>query len=517
MPFEVSTALRTWLTSHGLGGYLQVYDAEHHPRALAIATKIHPGTVTNDMLRTALRLQRGGDYDIEAPPQHILDKYFGEYSLSAKAHRTHGGPDVLFGDLAHFFLEYICLHLNPHSMPKKRAGLIILAYEGKKIDWGCITGDGIRAALASFKSGKRLLPVLAQYTTVLYPPGPQPARQQLALPPPPAKTQRRQVTHEEWTEDDDPTDSSTQVGDNITLRGQTQVIAPTNIFPLDTTSITTPRSGHQKRGRENVKTPPTTSSKRRHTEQEAPPQPALTQAVAVAADMTLATVPTQQEKGQSSQISEKDVFALRDMPAEAFELAALLQHGTTYELIDFLARLQVAAAARMATEHAERQVIERALDNEPASDDEPKLQRVGRKRALKKRRTRIELPELNTALVDTYKELDYATRAAKDMAANIKIARQQAKRATDLWHNSELQRAELEQQLTLAQTAPSTARLSCSTDATTQTETHPTDPVTPVPRLLSTATQTDPEDTLRIQQLEEEVASYKAITDKSKE
>ena len=337
------------------------------------------------------------------------------------------------------------------------------------------------------------------------------------FPPPPAKTQRRQVTHEEWTEDDDPTDSSTQVGDNITLRGQTQVIAPTNIFPLDTTSITTPRSGHQKRGRENVKTPPTTSSKRRHTEQEAPPQPALTQAVAVAADMTLATVPTQQEKGQSSQISEKDVFALRDMPAEAFELAALLQHGTAYELIDFLARLQVAAAARMATEHAERQVIERALDNEPASDDEPKLQRVGRKRALKKRRTRIELPELNTALVDTYKELDYATRAAKDMAANIKIARQQAKRATDLWHNSEQQRAELEQQLTLAQTAPSTARLSCSTDATTQTETHPTDPVTTVSRLLSTATQTDPEDTLRIQQLEEEVASYKAIADKAKE
>jgi hypothetical protein len=147
MPFEVSTALRTWLTSHGLGGYLHVYDAEHHPRALAIATKIHPGTVTNDMLRTALRLQRGGDYDIEAPPQHILDKYFGEYSLSAKAHRMHGGQDVLFGDLAHFFLEYICLHLNPHSMPKKRAGLIILAYEGKKIVWGCITGDDIRLPL----------------------------------------------------------------------------------------------------------------------------------------------------------------------------------------------------------------------------------------------------------------------------------------------------------------------------------------------------------------------------------
>mgnify|MGYP000571319849 CR=1 FL=1 len=56
-----------------------------------------------------------------------------------------------------------------------------------------------------------------------------------------------------------------------------------------------------------------------------------------------------------------------------------------YELIDFLAHLQVPAASRMAQEHAEQEVIERALDNEPASDDEPKLRKAGRKRATKKR------------------------------------------------------------------------------------------------------------------------------------
>ena len=357
MPFEVSTEFRSWLTSHSFKGYLQLYHADAHPRALAIAGKIHPGTVTNDMIRAAHRLQRGGEYDIDAPPQHILEKYFGEYSLSAKAHRTHGGPNQLFGDLAHFFLEYVCIHQNPHSMPKKRAGLIILAYEGRKIDWGCITGDGIRAALASFKTGKRLLPVLAQYTVVLYPPGPQPARQQLTLPAPPVQTKRRQVAHEEWTEDDDPTDSSTQVGDNITLRGNIQEIVPTNTSPLDTTSstpITTPRfgGGQQKRGRENTKSPNPITPKRRQA--DATPQPAFVQAVAATPETTLAIVPSHQEKGQSSQIAETDVFALRDMPAESFELGALLQHGTTYELIDFLARLQVAAADRMAQEHAEQ-------------------------------------------------------------------------------------------------------------------------------------------------------------------
>ena len=144
----------------------------------------------------------------------------------------------------------------------------------------------------------------------------------------------------------------------------------------------------------------------------------------VASVTTLAIGPGHHEKGQTSRITEAEVFTLRDMPAESFELGALLRHGTTYELIDFPARLQVAAAARMAQEHAELQVIERALYNELASDDELKLQRVCKKRGLKKRRTRIELPELKTALVETYKELDYTTRAAKDMAENIKIARQ---------------------------------------------------------------------------------------------
>ena len=93
----------------------------------------------------------------------------------------------------------------------------------------------------------------------------------------------------------------------------------------------------------------------------------------------------------------------------------------------------------MAQEHAKQQVIVRTLDNDRALEDEPKLQKVGRKRAIKKPRTRIELPKLNTTLVKTYRELDHTTRAAKDMATNIKIAHQQAKTAIELRQNSESQ------------------------------------------------------------------------------
>ena len=70
------------------------------------------------------------------------------------------------------------------------------------------------------------------------------------------------------------------------------------------------------------------------------------------------------ERGRQSRFSEDEVLTFRDLPAEVFELGAILQHDKTYELIDFFARLLVVATSRMAQEHAEQQVIERALDNE---------------------------------------------------------------------------------------------------------------------------------------------------------
>ena len=64
----------------------------------------------------------------------------------------------------------------------------------------------------------------------------------------------------------------------------------------------------------------------------------------------------QQDKiqhGQTTQISEDEVLGYKDLPAKAYELSALLHLGTTFELVNFLAHAQVAAAARMDEEHAE--------------------------------------------------------------------------------------------------------------------------------------------------------------------
>ena len=80
---------------------------------------------------------------------------------------------------------------------------------------------------------------------------------------------------------------------------------------------------------------------------------------------------------------------------EAYEFSALLRLGTTFELMDFLARAQVAAATRMVEEHAKSKMIQRALIGELEPKDDRALQKIDRKKQAK-----------NTALQRmTFKEL----------------------------------------------------------------------------------------------------------------
>ena len=90
MPLAASPETRAWLQERGLGGYLKVIDTPAHPDAPAVARRIHPDTITNNVIRVALDLQRGGDHDVEIPPTTTLKEYFGEYSVSGKSYRTYG-------------------------------------------------------------------------------------------------------------------------------------------------------------------------------------------------------------------------------------------------------------------------------------------------------------------------------------------------------------------------------------------------------------------------------------------
>ena len=113
---------------------LKIVGAPVHLDAQAVARRISPDTITNNVLRAALDLQQGGEHDVKIPPATTLKEYFGEYSASGKAYRTYGGPNKAFGEIARILMEYAFMHKNPTSMPQNKATIIISAYEGNRID-----------------------------------------------------------------------------------------------------------------------------------------------------------------------------------------------------------------------------------------------------------------------------------------------------------------------------------------------------------------------------------------------
>ena len=65
----------------------------------------------------------------------------------------------------------------------------------------------------------------------------------------------------------------------------------------------------------------------------------------IVSQSTLAIVPVEAslhqgkiEHGQTTQISEDEVLGYKDLPAEAYEFSVLLRLGTSFELVDYLAR-----------------------------------------------------------------------------------------------------------------------------------------------------------------------------------
>ena len=69
-------------------------------------------------------------------------------------------------------------------------------------------------------------------------------------------------------------------------------------------------------------------------------------------------------------ITEKsEVLHYPDIPDTAHEFGVLLQFGTTYELMEFLATHQIKVFQRMAEEHAEQQMNECALTQTAESKD----------------------------------------------------------------------------------------------------------------------------------------------------
>ena len=81
--------------------------------------------------------------------------------------------------------------------------------------------------------------------------------------------------------------------------------------------------------------------------------------------------------------SQEDVaftcdMAYPEIPDVATEFAARLQFSTTFEVMEFLAEQQIKLSQRLAKQHEEMQMIQRALVGTTEREDEHTLDKIGR-------------------------------------------------------------------------------------------------------------------------------------------
>ena len=113
---------------------MQVVDAEPHPHVAEIMQQIDVAKVTTKKVRRCLNLKTVGFDSMEKLKPEVLRSYFGEYSPSAKAYKTHGGRDEVFQEVAKFMFEVAFVSPRFYGMPKQREGFIVSTYEGEIFD-----------------------------------------------------------------------------------------------------------------------------------------------------------------------------------------------------------------------------------------------------------------------------------------------------------------------------------------------------------------------------------------------
>ena len=131
---------------------------------------------------------------------------------------------------------------------------------------------------------------------------------------------------------------------------------------------------------------------------------------------------TKVQKGQSSITTVREVVGFADIPPIAHELAAILQFGTSYELVEWLARRLQEVSERMAQEHRDQIMIQKSLIGIVEPQEQQEVDRIGRQRNAKNKGEAIQMPPLHEALVEVHREYEKASRAAKDMADLYKKA-----------------------------------------------------------------------------------------------
>ena len=118
----------------------------------------------------------------------------------------------------------------------------------------------------------------------------------------------------------------------------------------------------------------------------------------------------------------QEAFGFSNIPAATHELATMLQFGTSYELVEWLAKRLQEVSERMVQEHWDQIMIQKSLCGAVEPNEQAEVDRIGRQRNAKNKGEAIQIPPLHEALVEVHREYEKASRAAKDMAELYKRA-----------------------------------------------------------------------------------------------
>ena len=467
MPIPVSDELREWLHSRNLQGFIKVAEADPHPQAEEVVQELDITKITTKKVRNALQMPRGGFDAVKKPSSEALRSYFGEYSPSAKAYQTYGGRDEFFHEVARFLLEVGFVSPRFYCMPKKRAGFIIAAYEKEDFNWPLLSGEALREQLQGVKTGKPMKQIFGRWLSVLFPIQESETPVQSRRPPTvQAPRRHRQVAHEEWIEEE------SAHADNIqTEMPQSEPPRPENSENMQPAAEQESDDHllNQQQSTENrqqaEKMPQRTRVKQKanrqfqpeNSDESAPKRqrtkensntPVVTEVIKPGNE----SVSTQLQQGQSSKVAIREAHGCLDIPPAAHELAAILQFGTSYELVEWLARRLTEVSERLAQEHHDRIMIQKSLRGVLEPQEKAEVEKIGRKRNAQNRGEAIEMPPLHEALVEIHREYEKARKAANDMAERYKNISASAEVLKRQFCNVQTENEELKESLRQSET-----------------------------------------------------------------
>ena len=110
-------------------------------------------------------------------------------------------------------------------------------------------------------------------------------------------------------------------------------------------------------------------------------------------------------------MSLDEVLGLPELLVAVHEFATILQFGTSFELVEWLAHRLQYASDMLAQEHKDRIMIQKAMISAIEPEEQPELDRIGRQRIAKYRGEAIQMPSLNTTLVEVHREYARTNKA----------------------------------------------------------------------------------------------------------